>query len=157
MARENDTGRIKNIDDQVNRLAQELKDRGVAPARDLWGDIDQSISAVEERRIRPAGYWRRAWPQVAAVAAVVTLLIAAGWWALPRGTTQSRIAGPVAVATTASPAASGLDVIAQALTELNLALAADPDNRSLGNLSLMLHQRRGRMLRQNTEMRLNGS
>ena len=56
-----------------------------------------------------------------------------------------------------TPDESGLDVINKALFELNQALAKDPDNRSLANLALMLHQSRGKAMRQDTETRLSSS
>ena len=141
------------IDEQVQRLAGSLRDKGVAPSRDLWGEIDAAITVAEQHQLRPRT--RQQWPRFFASAAAVAVLVVAGWWG-----TQQPALEPIADTPTEWAAApteeSDLDMINQALNELNVALAADPDNRSLANLSLMLHQSRGRVMRQNTELRLNG-
>ena len=51
----------------------------------------------------------------------------------------------------AAESPSGLAVIDQALDELNLALADDPENRNLSHLVLMVHKTRGNLLRRNSE------
>ncbi len=140
------------IDAQVQRLAGGLRDKGVAPARDLWGDIDQAITAAEQRQFRSPATPN--WTRFAASAAAVAVLVVAGWWGQPKQFTV--ITPPAGELASFAGEAGGLDVIDSALDELNLALADDPDNRSLTNLALMLHQSRGKMLRQNTELRLNG-
>jgi len=140
------------IDAQMQRLAGSLRDQGVAPARDLWGDIDQAITAAEQRQIRPPASLN--WVRFAASAAAVAVFVVAGWWGLPERSTVDT--PPVAELVSTPVNTGGLDVIDSALHELNLALAKDPDNRSLANLSLMLHQSRGKRLRQNMDLRLNG-
>jgi hypothetical protein len=141
------------IDEQVQRLAGSLRDGGVAPPRDLWGEIDAAISVAEQHQLRPRT--RQHWPRLFASAAAVAVLVVAGWWGMQQPTLEPLADTPTEWA--AAPAEeSDLDMINQALNELNVALAADPDNRSLANLSLMLHQSRGRLMRQNTELRLSG-
>jgi hypothetical protein len=141
------------IDEQVQRLAGSLRDEGVAPPRDLWGEIDAAISVAEQHQLRPGT--RRPWPRVFASAAAVAVLVVAGWWGMQQPTLEPLADTPTEWA--AAPAeGSNLDMVNQALNELNVALAADPDNRSLANLSLMLHQSRGRLMRQNMELRLSG-
>jgi len=44
----------------------------------------------------------------------------------------------------------GLDVIDRALDELNAALSTDPENKNLSKLVLMVHQKRGNLLRRTT-------
>lgn len=155
MARKNDIGPGNPIDDQIDRLAGQLRDEGVAPQRDLWQGIDQAISATEQRQIGPRPVRRWDWPQIAAIAAVLVVLVSAGWVSLQRGGPMDLLAeAPGQVAEMVAADQSGLDVINQALFELNQALAKDPDNRSLANLALMLHQSRGKALRQDTEIRL---
>ncbi len=160
MAREHDTGRKldqkDHLNDQMNRLAQDLRNTGVNPRRDLWGDIDQAISQAEANQIKTGSSRRWDWPQLAAIAAMITFFAFAVWWGPGF---EFRGGGPlevVAELAAVAPEASGLEVIDQALSELNLALAEDPDNLSLSNLALMLHQSRGRILRQNADPRLGG-
>jgi hypothetical protein len=145
------------VDEQVQRLARGLRDDGVAPPRDLWGEVDAAITAAEQHQLRPGA--RRQWPRLFASAAAVAVLVVAGWWGVQQPTLEPTLepaSNTPAQWTAARTEESGLDMINQALNELNMALAADPDNRSLANLSLMLHQSRGRMMRQNTELRLHG-
>ncbi len=162
MAGENDTGRNDRLTEQINRLTRDLRDEGVSPRRDLWGDIDEAISKAEANQIRPVARRRWDWPQIAAIAAMITFLVLAGRWGQQHkstGTGPLKDVGLEVVADLAAvaPEAAGLEVIGRALSELNLALAEDPDNLSLSNLALMLHQSRGRILRQNTDPRLTGS
>ena len=157
MASKDKPGQTNPVDDQMDRLAADLRDQGVAPQRDLWADIDRNISAAENRLLRPALHRRRTWPQFVATAAVVTVLLTAGWWGLQQRAGFTSAADPVASLEADTSVFSDMDVIDQALTEVNLALALDPDNRSLTHLALMLHQSRGRMMRQNMDMQLSDS
>ncbi len=157
MADENKPRHPDEIDRQIQRLAGELRDRGTAPERDLWTGIDRAITAAEQHQIRPHARW--SWPRMAASAAAVLVLVFAGWTSVQQQISteaQSPLAlleSPVAAE---SDETNGLAAIDLALEELNLALSDDPENRSLGNLAQMLHQSRGRMLRQNMELRLMG-
>ncbi len=159
MARENETGPNNPIDEQVDRLAKQLRDDGVAPERDLWGEIDQAIATTEQNQIRPRRVLHWDWPQIAATAAVIVVLVSAGWWGQQRGQSNGppEITGQVAGRQATKPDESGLDMIDKALLELNQALAKDPDNRSLANLALMLHQSRGKVMRQQAGIRLASS
>ncbi len=148
----------ENIDHQVRRLAGNLRDQGQSPARDLWPDIDRAISAVENDRLRPAFRPGTAWLRMSVAAAAAMVLLVVGWWG-SRHLSDELVEQQFQVAAHATEIGnpSSLEVIDQALGELNLALAQDPDNRSLTHLSLMLHQSRGRMVRRNMDIRLNGS
>jgi hypothetical protein len=156
MAREHENGRTDRLNEQLNSLNADLRERGTPPARDLWPDIDQAITAAEDRQVRPARRRRWDWPQIAATAAMVMFLVTTFWWLERRDPESGGPLGPVIELAAVVPETSGLAVIEQALDELNLALAEDPENLSLTNLALMLHQSRGRILRQNADMRLNG-
>lgn len=133
-------------DRQLQRLAGQMRDTGVAPNRDLWPDIDAAIDQEESRsrnqRRRPANPWR-----LAAVAAALVLMLAAGWVGIGSITGESVIPG---VADESGQQESGLAVIDRALDELNLALADDPENRSLSQLVLMVHKTRGSLMRKNS-------
>ena len=134
-------------DRQLQRLAGQLRDTGTAPDRDLWPDINAAIDRTEAGKIstgrRPADPWR-----LAAVAAAVILILAAGWVGI--GSIDGTV--PRAdVAEDPDSRESGLAVLDRALEELNLALADDPDNRSLTQLVLMVHKSRGSLLRKNSD------
>jgi hypothetical protein len=55
--------------------------------------------------------------------------------------------GEVAAAPRTQEKDDGMSVVARALSELNHALAADPDNHNLSRLVLMVHRTRGELLR----------
>jgi hypothetical protein len=133
-------------DRQLQRLAGQMRDTGVAPNRDLWPDINAAIDLEESRprssRPRPANPWR-----LAAVAAALVLMLAAGWVGIGSITGEAVIPG---VAEDSVDQESGLAVIDRALDELNLALADDPENRSLSQLVLMVHKTRGSLMRKNS-------
>lgn len=161
MADEQDTGRNDRLTAQMKRLAHGLRDEGVSPRRELWDDIDRAISEAEGHQIRPAQRRRWGWPQVAAIAALVTFMLLAGRWGREYGSRDTGSLPEVGLEigsdlAAGAPEASAREVIEQALSELNLALAEDPDNLSLSNLALMLHQARGRMLRLNPVRRFSG-
>lgn len=148
----------------MTRAAAELRERGQEPVRDLWPGIDAAITAAERQQLRPRIRRRVRWIPWTAAAAVAVLLAAGGWWGLHRDTGRP-LADPdparVAMGGDPSPALAtpedDLNTIAAALDEVKLALAADPDNRSLTNLAMMLHRSRGRVLLQSDEMHVTGS
>lgn len=133
-------------DRQLQRLAGQMRDTGVAPNRDLWPDInaaiDQEESRSRNRRRKTVNPWR-----LAAVAAALVLMLAAGWVGIGSITGESVIPG---VAENPADQESGLAVLNRALDELNLALADDPENRSLSQLVLMVHKTRGSLMRKNS-------
>lgn len=136
-------------DKQLQRLAGQLRDTGIAPDRDLWPDVNAAIDAEESKaEIRPAGrstarYWR-----LAGVAAVLVLMLTAGWVGIGSITDEAVVPHMVG---DSGDEESGLTVLNQALAELNLALADDPNNRSLSQLVLMVHKTRGNLLRRNSD------
>lgn len=140
-------------DKQLERLAGQMRDTGVAPDRDLWPGIQAAINRKDQesgpgKRRRQSGNWLR----MAAVAAALTVMLAAGWFGIHTiggdpiaglQDTAQRLGG--------FHRSSGLSTIDQALDELTLALADDPENRNLTQLVLMVHKTRGNLLRRNSE------
>jgi hypothetical protein len=160
MTRDDRQHREDRLDAQLRHAAGELRDRGQAPPRDLWPDIDAAITAAERRQLRAGEARPSRWLPWAAAAAMAMIALG-GWWtsrqpAVPGG------GGPVVASRTTlpppgSPApADELTAIDAALDEVTSALAADPDNRSLTNLAMMLHRSRGRVLLQSDEMHISG-
>ena len=146
-------------DSQLSRLAGRMRDTGTAPDRDLWPNIDAAIDSAEHRTvIRAPRRQGLPWLRLVAVAAVLTLMLSAGWVGI-RTITGDAIVGDTATQEVASldgavesdSPAGGLAVIDQALDELLLALKNDPENRNLSHLVLMVHKTRGNLLRRNTE------
>jgi hypothetical protein len=133
----------------LERLAGQLRDTGVAPDRDLWSDINAAIDRREQvsgRAARRPGRGRRL--RFAAMAAALTLMLAAGW-AHVRSVNENGALPEIAGRWESR--AGGLAVIDQALDELTLALADDPENGNLSHLVLMIHKTRGNLLRRNSE------
>ena len=146
-------------DSQLSRLAEQMRDAGTAPERDLWPDIDAAIDSAEHRTvIRAPRRQGLPWLRLVAVAAVLTLMLSAGWVGI-RTITEEAITGDKTTQEVASldgavesdSPAGGLAVIDQALGELTLALRDDPENRNLSHLVLMIHKTRGNLLRRNAE------
>ena len=81
----------------------------------------------------------------------MVLMLAAGWIGVRSLTGEVHVPDLAA----ATDGDGGMDVIDRALDELNLALAEDPENRSLSQLVLMVHKTRGNLLRRNSENLLN--
>jgi hypothetical protein len=135
-------------DPGLDRLAEELRDRGVPPRRDLWPDIDAAIRQREQAGVRRS---RTAWWRAAAAAAAVLIVVVGARDLLDRGPgTPGDLAGeaPVEIALDAGPAPEGgMAAIERALAELGEALKADPDNRNLSRLVLMVHRTRGELMR----------
>lgn len=141
-------------DRQLKRLTEQIRNTGTAPDRDLWPDINAAIDRQEPRSARRAlrrEHW--SWLRPAAVAAALSLMLAAGWVGLS-SITGDAIIGDVGSPDIAGESAApprGLAVIDKALDELTLALADDPENRNLSHLVLMVHKTRGNLLRRNAE------
>ena len=141
-------------DSQLSRLVGQMRDTGTAPGRDLWPEIDAAIDQQEHRfTSQVPGRKGRPWLRMAAVAATLTLILAAGWAGI-RSINGDSILQEVATldgAEESEAPTSGLAIIDKALDELTLALADDPANRNLSHLVLMVHKTRGNLLRRNTE------
>jgi len=146
-------------DRQLQRLAGQLRDMGTTPDRDLWPDINAAIDRQDNRpgqreSRRRGGTWLR----MTAVAAALTLMLAAGWVGI-RSINGDSITGESITGDLESPDGvagnedqpSGLAVIDQALDELTLALTDDPENRNLSHLMLMVHKTRGNLLRRTSD------
>jgi len=146
-------------DRQLQRLAGQLRDMGTTPDRDLWPDINAAIDRQDNRpgqreSRRRGGTWLR----MTAVAAALTLMLAAGWVGI-RSINGDSITGESITGDLESPDGvagnedqpSGLAVIDQALDELTLALTDDPENRNLSHLVLMVHKTRGNLLRRTSD------
>ncbi len=137
-------------DSQLSRLAGQMRDTGTAPNRDLWPGINAAIDREEPRSTRRKHV---TWLRPVAVAAALTLMLAAGWVgisSITRDVITGDVGSPDIAGESAAPA-RGLAVIDKALDELALALADDPENRNLSHLVLMVHKTRGNLLRRNTE------
>lgn len=137
----------------MSRLARGMRDSGVPPDRDLWPEIDATIDREERRlsvRPRDPGI---PWPRLMAVAAALAVLLAAGWAGVRNDLVVPGLdekVGPVAQLTAHEDKGSGMDVIDNALDELNAALSSNPEDRNLSRLVLMIHQKRGNLLRRTT-------
>jgi len=144
----------------LSRLARGMRDSGVPPDRDLWPEIKSAIEREESRRSVHGGDPGIPWPRLIAVAAALTVLLAAGWTGVRRDAFSPGMSpgaglgtGPVTQLTaldTQDEEDDGLDVIDRALDELNAALSTDPENKNLSKLVLMVHQKRGNLLRRTT-------
>ena len=136
---------------QLERLAGQLRDTGTAPERDLWPGIEAAIDLEEQgsrhgvQRLKSGNRLLR----FAAMAAALTLMLGAGWVGIRTITGDAALPDIAGLSEEARP--GGLAVINQALDELNLALADDPENRNLSHLVLMVHKTRGNLLRRNSE------
>jgi len=138
-----------NGDSQLQRLAGQMRDTGIAPDRDLWPDINAAIDRQDQRPgARKSRRTGAGWLRMTAMAAVMTLMLAAGWWGIRSITPEPQLPG---LAEEAADPVSGMTVIDQALDELQLALAEDPENRNLSHLVLKIHKTRGNLLRRNSE------
>lgn len=141
-------------DRQLKSLTKQMRDTGTSPNRDLWPDIDAAIDREEPRSARRAPRRKReSWLRLTAMAAAVTLMLAAGWAGISSitGDAITTDVGSSVIAGESVAPASGLAVIDKALDELTLALADDPENRNLSHLVLMVHKTRGNLLRRNSE------
>jgi hypothetical protein len=169
MKRDNEREMDQKLDRQMDSLAQQLRDKGIPPERDLWQGIDQAIDRTEavtggvRTRINPLTGWR-----IVALAASILLLVGVGlvqMGGLPGSSNEYRAENGTAVpsanvelagVTTAESGdgeASSMEIIDRALDDLNRALADDPNNPSLSHLILVIHKSRGNLIR-NTARRL---
>jgi hypothetical protein len=138
----------RDRDPGLDRLAAELRQRGVPPRRDLWPDIDAAIRQREQAGVRRS---RTAWWRAAAAAAAVLIVVVGARDLLDR-VPVADVGGagdaPVEIVVDGAPAPEGgMAAIERALAELGEALKADPDNHNLSRLVLMVHRTRGELLR----------
>ena len=147
---ERNPSQIHQRDKQLERLAGQMRDTGVAPDRDLWPDIEAAIDKEDlGPRHRVSRQGKGNWLRFSAMAAALTLMLGAGWVGIR--TITGDVAMPDIAGQSGEAPPSGLAVINQALDELTLALADDPENRNLSHLVLMVHKTRGNLLRRNSE------
>ena len=67
--------------DWTNKLRDRLSDYEAASPEGLWADIEQSLPKAKSRPL---------WMRWTSVAAVVALLMGAGWWLWPQGETSPK-------------------------------------------------------------------
>ena len=144
---------MENDAKHLSRVDRAMRDEGVPPDLDLLPEIDAAIDREESRRSV-----RREqavpWPRLLAGAAALTLVLVAAWSGVyrdeldlgPRGGPEYAALDRATDGVTGSDD-GGLGVIDHALDELNAALNADPENRNLSSLVLMVHKKRGNLLR----------
>lgn len=144
------------MDKQIKKLAHRLRDDGVAPERDLWPDIEARLDSAPRSAPGRTPFRADTWWRLAAVAATLTLLVGAGYFS---GSPSN--VGPVApvamvdepVVETSTETEAGpslLNRLNNTISELEAAMALDPDNLKLTRLSLMAHKSRGQLLRVGT-------
>jgi hypothetical protein len=144
-------------DRQISGLADRMRTEGVPPGRDLWPGIDRAITAAERQHFaipRPAGARDRFRP-LAVAATLAVLLISGGVMVRQYDTGTGPAPAPVRLVERdrGVAAADGLEVIDRALAELSSALDRDPENRNLSHLALMMHKKRGNLLRRDIASR----
>ena len=136
---------------RMSRLARGLRDQGVPPDRDLLPEIEAAIDREEDRRRVRSGRTAVPWPRLVAVAAALTVVLVAAWTGVHRDEAGlDTLDGPRLAALDTGPAEAETDemgLIDRALDELNAALDADPENQGLSRLVLMVHKKRGDLLR----------
>ncbi len=131
----------QQLDQQLDRLTPKLKETGISPERDLWPDINRALDHVDQiPAIRNRGLtgWR-----IVALAASVLLLVGVGL--VQHGSLPGKSSDYQASLDGTPP--SNMEVLDQALADLNSALASDPNNSNLSQLVLMIHKSRGKMIR----------
>ena len=133
------------MDKQVKHLARQLRREGCPPQRDLWPEIEQAIDLVESGRVSKRRFDPNAWYRLAAVAATLILLVGSGYFG---GNTP----GPEQknLAANTEDGSSLLQRLNHTISDLDKAMALDPDNIKLTRLSLMTHKSRAHLLRVGT-------
>lgn len=145
----------QTLERQLERLAPRLRDRGIAPERDLWPGIEETIARMEPRRRRGRGFelWR-----VAALAASLLLLLGVGWvqWSGPdpdalrpgpRAESPTRAAPVIAGETSPDKLVAARDLLDDALERLDEARRSHPESAGLTKLIVMIHESRGDLIR----------
>lgn len=138
------------MDRQIEKLARQMRDEGVPPPRDLWPEIEARLEEpAGSRRFRPTERWWR----LATVAAALVLLIASG--TLVQGPSpDTEVAALAGRAPEAAPGGAALlQMMNQAIGELEAAQASDPANTNLSRLTVLAHKGRADLLRATTTRR----
>ncbi len=134
------------MDKQINDLAKKMAEEGIAPPRDLWPEIEQAMDQAGQEKKPRRTFDPNAWYRLAAVAATLILLVGAGYFG---GNPQQQPQGEkVAVLVEDNP--SLLQRLNNTISELDKAMALDPENIKLTRLSLMTHKSRANLLRVET-------
>jgi hypothetical protein len=134
------------MEKQIKKLARQLRDDGVAPERDLWPGIEKAIGQKKPKR----RFDSNAWLRLGAMAATVVLLIGSGYFGggLPESdlkTGTGKMAHNSVKVTEREP--SLLQNLNQTISDLDVAMAMDPENFKLSRLSLMAHKSRANLMR----------
>jgi len=126
------------MDKQVQNLAKQLAREGISPDRDLWPGIDQAINKAEQRTSVRQSFNSNAWLRMAAVAATLILLVGSGYFT--QGSQYVR----------QDHQSSLLQTLNHTISDLDAAMAMDPENINLTRLSMMTHKSRAHLLRAGT-------
>ena len=144
------------MDKQVKNLAGQLRREGISPERDLWPGIQEAIDQAKPGKRPRRPFDANAWYRLAAVAATLILLVGSGYFgAVPSGPslenqvamTENSEDGPTLIKDS-DP--SLLQRLNHTISDLDAAMALDPDNIKLTRLSLMTHKSRANLLRVGT-------
>ncbi len=126
------------MDKQVQNLAKQLAREGISPDRDLWPGIDRAISRAEQKSSGRKSFDSNAWLRMAAVAATLILLVGSGYFS--QGSQYVR----------QDQQSSLLQTLNHTISDLDAAMAMDPENINLTRLSMMTHKSRAHLLRAGT-------
>ena len=136
----------RNQEQQLQRLAAQIRDKGLPPGRDLWPQIAAAIDRQEAMEPAPGSNRKfGGWRSVAALAACLLVAVGVGWSVLPR------------LRAAAEPAPTSLAVVDGAIAQLQAAMQDDPDNRSLSHLLRTMHRSRSQLLVRTAESRAKAS
>ena len=141
------------MDKQVKNLAGQLRREGISPERDLWPGIQEAIEQAKPGKRPKRPFDANAWYRLAAVAATLILLVGSGYFGgAPSGPSlENQVAmteiyedGPKLINDSAPTLLQRLN---NTISDLEAAMALDPDNIKLTRLSLMTHKSRANLLR----------
>jgi len=135
------------MDKQMKNLAAQIRRQGIAPERDLWQGIDRAIDQMESEKRSGGRFQRNAWYRMFAVAATLILLLGSGYFG---GLSPNDQVALTAEAEVDGNNSSLLQSLNQTISDLDKAMALDPENIKLTRLSLMTHKSRADLLRVGT-------
>ncbi len=136
------------MDQQMKKLARMLQRDGISPDRDLWPEIEQAIDRANPGKRPRRLFDANAWFRLAAVAATLILLVGSGYFA---GTSPgSGQANNLVLTENNEDGNSLLQCLNNTISDLDEAMALDPENIKLTRLSLMTHKSRANLLRVGT-------
>lgn len=135
------------MDKQVKNLASELKQKGIAPERDLWPGVDQAIDRLESAEKSGWRFSAKAWYRMAAVAATLALLLGSGYFS---NLSPKQQVAQISRVEDVDNNSSLLHKLNQTISDIDKAMALDPDNIKLTRLSLMTHKSRANLMRVGT-------